>query len=152
MNKISIIGLGYVGLPLAVEFSKKYEVVGFDTNIKRVKELKKGIDITNECSKKEIYNLKTLKFSSDISEISDSNFHIITVPTPIDKAKRPDLRPLISATETIGTVLKPKDIIIYESTVFPGTTEDICVPILEEEVVLDLIKIFVAIALKGKSW
>ncbi len=132
MKKISIIGLGYVGLPLAIEFGKKYTVVGFDINSNRVNELMKGIDKTLEAQKEDIFAVKNLKFSSNLDDIKDSNIYIVTVPTPIDKYKSPDLGPLISATRMLGNVIKKNDIIIYESTVYPGCTEEDCVPILEE--------------------
>ncbi len=130
--KIAVIGLGYVGLPLAVEFGKKYETIGFDIDKKRIKELESGIDKTLEV---EISNLKSsefLSYTSDIEGIKNSNYYIVTVPTPIDKNKRPDLTPLIKASETVGKILKKEDIVIYESTVYPGATEEDCVPVLEE--------------------
>ncbi len=130
--KIAVIGLGYVGLPLAVEFGKKYETIGFDIDKKRIKELESGIDKTLEV---EISNLKSsefLSYTSDIEGIKNSNYYIVTVPTPIDKNKRPDLTPLIKASETVGKILKKEDIVIYESTVYPGATEEDCVPVLEK--------------------
>lgn len=130
--KISIIGLGYVGLPLAVEFGKKYNVCGYDINSKRVDELKNGIDLTNECSPQSIREASKLYFSSNINDIKDCNIYIVTVPTPIDKFKAPDLKPLINASNMIGGVLKKGDIVIYESTVYPGCTEEDCVPVLEQ--------------------
>ena len=132
-KKIAVIGLGYVGLPLAVEFGKKYEVIGFDINIDRVNELKKGIDKTKESNQEEISSSKFLQFSSDKSDIALCNIFIVTVPTPIDKFKAPDLKPLLKASEMIGLMLKKGDIIIYESTVYPGCTEEDCVPVLERE-------------------
>jgi len=142
MFKISIIGLGYVGLPLAVEFAKKYPVVGFDINQKRIDELNSANDCTLEVSSDELKNVlstfkKTqnnsfLKVTANFEELKDSNIYIITVPTPIDGYKKPDLTPLIKASETIGKVLKKGDIVIYESTVYPGCTEDDCVPVLEK--------------------
>ena len=131
MKKISVIGLGYVGLPLAVEFGKYREVVGFDINKKRVTQLNRGEDITNECSENELKAALYLTFSSDLDAIRDSQIYIITVPTPIDEAKRPDLQPLKTASKTVGNVLKKGDVVIFESTVFPGATEEVCVPILE---------------------
>jgi UDP-N-acetyl-D-galactosamine dehydrogenase len=130
--KIGIIGLGYVGLPLAVEFGKKFPVMGFDINVERVANLKDGIDKTLETNKEEIENSKYLNFTSEISEIKDCNVFIVTVPTPINQFKSPDLTPLLMATRMIGKILKPKDIVIYESTVYPGCTEEDCVPVLEE--------------------
>lgn len=130
--RIAIIGLGYVGLPLAVEFGKIYTVIGFDINESRIEELKAGIDRTKESNKAEIYSSKKLSFSSSISEISKCNIFIVTVPTPIDQFKAPDLKPLLKASEMIGKILKKDDIVIYESTVYPGCTEEDCVPILEK--------------------
>ncbi len=132
--KICVIGLGYVGLPLAHVFSEKYEVVGFDISKWRIDELSSGYDRTlelNETQVKEAIN-NGMKFTLDINDIKDCNIYIVTVPTPIDKNKRPDLTPLIKASETVGKVLKPNDIVIYESTVYPGATEEDCVPILEK--------------------
>lgn len=133
MKKIAIIGLGYVGLPLAVEFGKTREVVGFDINEKRVEQLKSGEDVTNECSVDQLNAAKNLEYSSSIDDISHAQIYIVTVPTPIDGVNRPDLRPLQAASRTVGGVLKEGDIVIYESTVFPGATEEVCVPILEQE-------------------
>lgn len=129
--KISIIGLGYVGLPLAVEFAKHYEVTGFDISEARVKELRDGKDHTLEVSSKDLLSSKII-FSSNADDIADSNFYIITVPTPVTKNKQPDLTPLLKASEAVGRYLKPNDIVIYESTVYPGCTEEDCVPILEK--------------------
>ena len=137
--KIAIIGLGYVGLPLAVEFSKKYKVVGYDINKDRIENLKLGHDETLEVSDENlkavmrIDDAKGLELSCDTKNIEDCNIYIITVPTPVDKNNRPILAPLIKSSETIGKVLKKGDIVIYESTVYPGVTEDECVPILEKE-------------------
>jgi len=138
-HKIAVIGLGYVGLPLAIEFAKKYEVTGFDINSKRIEELKRGIDITKEADVEELTALlsKTatstgLGFSSNIDDIKDCNLFIVTVPTPIDQFKAPDLKPLLKASEMVGNILKPNDIVIYESTVYPGCTEEDCVPVLEK--------------------
>src|SRR5688572_5419637 len=132
MQKIGVIGLGYVGLPLAVEFGKKTEVVGFDINKERIKELKEGFDRTREVDPQELKSSRKLMFTFDINDLKNVNYFIVTVPTPIDEFKKPDLRPLESASKTVGTVLKKGDIVIYESTVYPGCTEEICVPILEK--------------------
>ena len=133
-SKICVIGLGYVGLPLAHAFSEKYEVVGFDISQWRIDELSKGIDRTLELNETQVKEAikNGMKFSLDINDIKDCNILIVTVPTPIDKNKRPDLTPLIKASETIGKVLKKDDIVIYESTVYPGATEEECVPVLEK--------------------
>jgi UDP-N-acetyl-D-glucosamine/UDP-N-acetyl-D-galactosamine dehydrogenase len=131
MEKVGIIGLGYVGLPLAVEFGKVLNVVGFDINKNRIDELKQGYDRTREVEDAELGKASKLKFSSSLEELKEVNYFIVTVPTPIDEFKTPDLRPLQSASKTVGQVLKKGDIIIYESTVYPGCTEEICVPILE---------------------
>ncbi len=130
-TKIAIIGLGYVGLPLAVEFGKQYVTVGFDLNKSRIDELKIGVDRTREIDKKEITESINLSFTDSIADISACNFYIVTVPTPINDHKQPDLGPLMRASNAIATVLKHGDIVIYESTVYPGVTEDDCVPILE---------------------
>jgi UDP-N-acetyl-D-galactosamine dehydrogenase len=130
-NKIAIIGLGYVGLPLSVEFGKSYKTIGFDIDISRINDLNKGIDKTKECSDLEIKSSIFLSFTNEISDIKQCNVFIITVPTPIDIYKSPNLKPLIKASEMIGKLLKPDDIVIYESTVFPGCTEEVCVPVLE---------------------
>ncbi|ASE42878.1 TPA: Vi polysaccharide biosynthesis UDP-N-acetylglucosamine C-6 dehydrogenase TviB [Citrobacter braakii] len=129
--KIAIIGLGYVGLPLAAEFGKIRQVVGFDVNHKRILELKEGIDVNLETTEEELRDARHLTFTSSIDEIRECNFYIITVPTPINDYKQPDLTPLIMASETVGKVLRPGDIVVYESTVYPGCTEEECVPILE---------------------
>jgi UDP-N-acetyl-D-galactosamine dehydrogenase len=131
--KIGVVGLGYVGLPLAVEFGKLYPVVGFDINRERISELLTGIDVTLETTKDELNSAVKLKFTSKLEEIIDCNVFIVTVPTPIDQFKAPNLRPLLSATTMIGKVLKKNDIVIYESTVYPGCTEEECVPMLEKE-------------------
>ena len=142
--KIAVIGLGYVGLPLAVEFAKKYKVVGFDVNAERVEELRKGIDGTLEITNEQlspvlVENAKELSNnnfgllpSSNVKDIALANVYIVTVPTPIDEHKNPDLSYLISASKMIATVLKKEDIVIYESTVYPGCTEEDCVPVLEK--------------------
>lgn len=131
---IAIIGLGYVGLPLGVEFSKKYKVIGFDINEKRINELKSGFDRTLEVSKENLQNAikNKMSFTCNAKDLSQANIYIITVPTPIDKNKQPDLTPLIKASESVGKVLKKDDIVIYESTVYPGATEEVCVPVLEQ--------------------
>ena len=129
--KITIIGQGYVGLPLAIEFGKKYNSVGFDINRKRIEELKIGEDTSFEVEKKDFTESKNLHFSSNLSDIEDSNIYIITVPTPINSQNKPDLHPLLRACKTVGKVLNIGDIVIFESTVYPGATEEECVPILE---------------------
>ncbi len=131
-KKIAIIGLGYVGLPLAVEFGKKYQVLGFDINNKRIAELENGIDRTFETKSEDIKSAKHLKFSSDLNTLNHYNIFIVTVPTPIDQFKAPDLKPLVKASEMLGSILKKGDIVIYESTVYPGCTEEDCVPVLEK--------------------
>ncbi len=130
--KIAIIGLGYVGLPLAVAFGEKYQVVGFDIHSERIANLKKGIDTTLECTSQEIANAHQLFFTDDLTQIKDCTIFIITVPTPVTKDKQPDLNLLLTASKMVGGVIKKGDIIIYESTVYPGCTEEDCVPILEE--------------------
>ena len=127
-SKIAVIGLGYVGLPLAVEFSKKYNVVGFDTNVMRIQELQYGIDKTLELETSELKKASNLKYTSDLDEISECTIYVIGVPTPVNKNNQPDFSNLISASENIGKVLKKNDIVIFESTVYPGATEEICVP------------------------
>ena len=128
---MAVIGLGYVGLPLAVEFARKYPVVGFDINARRVEGLKTGHDATLEVSDDDL-QASTLRFTSDREDIRPCNVYIVTVPTPITADKRPDMMPLISASATVGSVLSPGDIVIYESTVYPGATEEVCVPELEQ--------------------
>lgn len=130
--KIGIIGLGYVGLPLAVEFGKKFRVVGFDIDTKRINELKKFNDLTMEMSSEEIESARELSFTDKIIDLKLCSFFIITVPTPIDKFNRPDFNPLIAATRAVAEIIKNGDIIVYESTVYPGATEEICVPIIEQ--------------------
>jgi len=120
---IAIIGLGYVGLPLAIAFSKKRKVVGFDISIPRIKELNGGFDNTLEVSQADLNNANNLYFTNDLTDLKDANFYIVTVPTPIDSSNKPDLGPLISATRSIGSVLQKGDIVVYESTVYPDTTE-----------------------------
>lgn len=130
--KVAIIGLGYVGLPLAVEFGKKVPVVGFDIYQKRIDELKSGKDHTLEVSLEELALSTQLDYSSNLEDLKDCNFFIVTVPTPIDKFKQPDLMPLVKASQSIGNVLKKGDIVVYESTVYPGATEEVCIPVLEQ--------------------
>ena len=130
--KIAIIGLGYVGLPLAVEFGKHYDTLGFDINTQRVDQLRSGQDRTLETTTEELASATQLQFSTDNSALTDRTVFIVTVPTPIDKANRPDLTPLVKASETVGKALKQGAIVIYESTVYPGATEEVCVPILEK--------------------
>jgi UDP-N-acetyl-D-galactosamine dehydrogenase len=130
--KIAIIGLGYVGLPLAVAFGEKYQVVGFDIHSERIANLKKGTDTTLECTSQEIANAHQLVFTDDLTQIKDCTIFIITVPTPVTKDKKPDLNLLLTASKMVGGVIKKGDFIIYESTVYPGCTEEDCVPILEE--------------------
>lgn len=141
MTKIAVIGLGYVGLPLARLFATKYPVIGFDINTKRISELKEGNDITLEVDKATLDNVivedfskneNGLLFSSDISFLKEANFFVVTVPTPVDKYNNPDLTPLYKASETVGKVLKKGDIVVYESTVYPGVTEEECIPVLEK--------------------
>lgn len=130
--KIAVIGLGYVGLPLAVEFGKKVPVVGFDIYQKRIDELKNGQDYTLEVSPEDLAEAQYLSYSANLEELKDCNFFIVTVPTPIDEFKQPDLTPLVKASESIGKVLSVNNIVVYESTVYPGATEEICIPVLEK--------------------
>lgn len=130
--KIAVIGLGYVGLPLAVEFGKKVSVVGFDIYQKRIDELKSGQDHTLEVGAEELKQALHLQYSTQLSDLESCNFFIVTVPTPIDDFKQPDLTPLIKASESIAAVLKKGDIVVYESTVYPGATEEVCIPVLEK--------------------
>lgn len=129
--KIGVIGLGYVGLPLAVEFGKFFDVVGFDINQSRITDLQAGVDHTLEVSGEELAASPRLSFSCDLNTLASCNFYIVTVPTPIDDYKQPDLTPLIKASETIAKVLKKDDVVVYESTVYPGATEEDCIPVLE---------------------
>jgi len=131
INKIAIIGLGYVGLPLAIEFGKKFETIGIDINEARVNELNRGFDRTLEVDEKDLKNSDKLSYTTNFSDIENCNIYIVTVPTPINSSNRPDLTPIIKSTESIAQVLKKDDIVIYESTVYPGVTEEVCVPILE---------------------
>jgi UDP-N-acetyl-D-glucosamine/UDP-N-acetyl-D-galactosamine dehydrogenase len=131
-EKISIIGLGYVGLPLAIEFAKKYEVIGFDTNKKKLESYLNGVDVTNEVGNEAVKNT-TLFFTNEEYKLRDCKFHIIAVPTPINSDKTPDLTPVIGASKTVGRNLTKGSIVVFESTVYPGTTEEVCIPILERE-------------------
>ena len=128
---IGVIGLGYVGLPLAVEFGKKYQTIGFDINQTRVAELSDGVDSTLECSSEELKEARTLSYSASTENLKKCNIYIVTVPTPIDEHKQPDLTPLVKASEMLGKVVNKGDVIIYESTVYPGATEEICIPVVE---------------------
>ncbi|MDG1045651.1 MAG: nucleotide sugar dehydrogenase, partial [Bacteroidia bacterium] len=130
--KIGVIGLGYVGLPLAVEFGKKYDIIGFDINLNRIEELRGGNDSTLEVDSEGLKSSTHLSFTSDIHDLNECTIYIVTVPTPIDQNKRPDLQPLEKASYAISQILKKEDIVIYESTVFPGCTEEVCVPVLEK--------------------
>ena len=130
-KKIAIIGLGYVGLPLAIEFGKKRHVIGFDIDFKRVDSLKNGIDLTLEVTPEDLKNTKNISFTSNLSELKECCIFIVTVPTPVHPDKGPNLSPLISASEMVGSILKSGDLVIYESTVYPGATEEVCIPILE---------------------
>ena len=132
-KKIALIGLGYVGLPLAVEFGKKRVVVGFDINQSRINNLKNGVDSTLETTPEELKDSVYLSYTTNLEDIKDCTIFIVTVPTPIDKHKRPDLTPLEKSSEAVGSILKKGDIVIYESTVYPGATEEVCVPILEQQ-------------------
>ena len=131
-TKICVIGQGYVGLPLAVEFGKKYPTIGFDIKQDRIRELQQGIDSTLECSKEELAEATQLSFSTELADIESANVYIVTVPTPIDKYKTPNLTPLIKASEMLGKVVKKGDYVIYESTVYPGATEEDCIPLIEQ--------------------
>jgi len=142
MKTIAVIGLGYVGLPLAVEFGKKRKVIGFEINKARVDELKSGKDHTLETSSQELKDAKFLSFTTDIEDIRQAQIFIIAVPTPTDKNNRPDLTPLVKASETVGKVIKNGDIVIYESTVYPGATEEDCVPVIEKMSGKEFTKIF----------
>jgi len=132
MKKIAVIGLGYVGLPLAVAFGEKREVIGFDINTKRIAELKQGVDFTKEVSSEELAAATKLSFTDSLDDLAGCSVYIVTVPTPIDEFKTPDLTPLVKASESVGRVLKAGDIVVYESTVYPGATEEVCVPVLEK--------------------
>ena len=142
--RIGVIGLGYVGLPLAVEFGKHFDTVGFDVKAERIAELKAGRDSTLETTRQELKSATRLTFTTQLSDLKRCKVFIVTVPTPIDEYKRPDLRPLIRASESVAKVLKKGDVVIYESTVYPGCTEEVCVPILERESGLKFNKDFFA--------
>jgi UDP-N-acetyl-D-galactosamine dehydrogenase len=129
--KLGIIGLGYVGLPLAVEFGKRFSVVGFDISPVRIAELRSGNDHTLEVPSADLASAHLLRFSDDLDHLAECNVYVVTVPTPVDAAKRPDFTPLIRASESVGKVLRSGDVVIYESTVYPGATEEVCVPVLE---------------------
>jgi UDP-N-acetyl-D-galactosamine dehydrogenase len=130
--KIAVIGLGYVGLPLAVEFGKHFETVGFDINAKRIEDLKRGFDATLEVDETELKSSSNLQYSCEIEDLRSANFYIVTVPTPVDDHKQPDLTPLIRASTMLGKVVSKGDVIVYESTVYPGATEEDCIPLVEE--------------------
>ena len=132
-TKIGMIGLGYVGLPLAVEFGKKFTTIGMDVNAARITELKQGKDSSLEVEPEILKEATQLRYTTNYEDLAECNIFVITVPTPIDKNKRPDLTPLERASETVGKILKPNDIVIYESTVYPGATEEVCIPILETQ-------------------
>ena len=131
-TRLAVIGLGYVGLPLAVEFGRKYDVVGFDINDARIAELRAGRDHTLEVSGEEIRGATRLRFSSSAADLASRNTYVVTVPTPVDNHNRPDFTPLVKASETVGKALSRGDVVIYESTVYPGATEEVCVPVLEK--------------------
>ncbi len=131
-RSISVIGLGYVGLPVAVAFGQTAKVIGFDINQNRIDELIAGIDKTGEVELAEL-NSSDVVFTSDLNELSKADFHIVAVPTPIDSFKKPDLKPLLSASKSVGQILKKGDIVVYESTVYPGATEEECASVLEKE-------------------
>ncbi len=128
--RIGVIGLGYVGLPLAVEFGKVVDTVGFDINHGRIRELEGGHDRTLEVDDGDLKKAVKLRYTANIDDLRPCNYYVVTVPTPIDRHKRPDLTPLVKASETVGRVLSQGDIVIYESTVYPGATEEVCVPVL----------------------
>jgi UDP-N-acetyl-D-galactosamine dehydrogenase len=142
--RVGIVGLGYVGLPLAVEFGKHFDTVGFDVKAERIAELRRGVDTTLEASKAELKSSTHLTFSTNLAELKRCRVFIVTVPTPIDEYKRPDLTPLIRASESVGRALRKGAVVVYESTVYPGCTEEICVPILERESGLKLNRDFFA--------
>src|SRR3990170_1392182 len=131
--RIGVIGLGYVGLPLAVYLARHFPVLGFDIDKERVAELSRGLDRTREVTEEEFAQAAHIVFAADVESLRDANFYIVTVPTPVDQAKRPDLSALIAASHVVGTVLTPGNVVVYESTVFPGATEEVCVPVLEQE-------------------
>ena len=129
---VAVVGLGYVGLPLAIEFASKYAVIGFDLNKARIRSLSEGFDETNEVPSAKLAQTQNISFTSDVCDIMDASVYVVTVPTPINVAKEPDLSLLMKASEMVGKCLSPQDVVIFESTVFPGATEDICIPILEQ--------------------
>ena len=131
-NRIGILGLGYVGLPLAIEFGKQFDTVGFDINHERIQALREGRDSTHESTPDEINQARQLRFTTAREDLQSCNVFIVTVPTPVDDSNRPDFQPLESASSTIAPYLKKGDVVIYESTVYPGTTEEVCVPLLEK--------------------
>ncbi len=131
-TRITVVGLGYVGLPLAVEFGQKFSTVGFDIDARRISELENGRDVTREVTAEELASADRLSFTQDVDETADCNVYVVTVPTPIDSHNQPDLTPLKGASKTVGAVLGKGDVVVFESTVFPGATEEICVPLLEE--------------------
>ncbi|HLG33493.1 MAG TPA: nucleotide sugar dehydrogenase, partial [Bacteroidia bacterium] len=130
-KKLSVIGLGYVGLPIALEFAKHINVIGFDINAERISMMKNGIDPNNELESSQFAE-RNISFTANAADLKDASFFIVTVPTPIDAHNLPDLKPLLSATQTIGRVLKKGDYVVYESTVYPGCTEEDCIPMLED--------------------
>ena len=130
--RIGVIGLGYVGLPLAVYLARHFPVLGFDIDEERIAELSQGIDRTCEVTEEEFAQTAKIAYSADVASLKDANFYIVTVPTPVDQAKRPDLSALVAASHVVGTVLSPGNLVVYESTVFPGATEEVCVPELEK--------------------
>jgi UDP-N-acetyl-D-glucosamine/UDP-N-acetyl-D-galactosamine dehydrogenase len=132
VKTIAVVGLGYVGLPLAAEFGKTRKVIGFDTNINRIADLQSGLDQTRELDADDLATASHLTYTNDINDLSEAQIFIITVPTPIDESKRPDLSPLVKASRAVGSVLDLGDIVVYESTVYPGATEEVCVPVLEQ--------------------
>ncbi len=132
-TRLGIVGLGYVGLPLAVEFGKQFPTLGLDINEARIRELQAGTDSTLEVTPEELRRAEQLRYTHRVEDLADCNVYIVTVPTPVDEYKRPDFQPLIGASTTVGRLLKPGDMAIYESTVYPGATEEVCVPILEQE-------------------
>ena len=127
--KLSLVGLGYVGMPIAVEFAKHVKVVGYDLNEAKIEQYKKGVDPTNEVGNEAVAG-STVEFTADPSKLEEARFHIVAVPTPVNQDKTPDLSPVEGASRTLGKHLKPGSIVVYESTVYPGVTEDVCVPIL----------------------
>jgi UDP-N-acetyl-D-galactosamine dehydrogenase len=131
MKTVAVVGLGYVGLPLAVEFGKVRDVIGFDINRSRVEELRAGRDHTRECSAEQLMSASRLRYTADPEDLRSADIFIVTVPTPVDRVNRPDMTPLVKASRTVGSALKRGAIVIFESTVYPGATEEVCVPVLE---------------------